>query len=140
MIFLNLDEVFIDRVGHAAGVFGYELPKGVAFGLEQLRVSLRLSPIEFDNLIDSARSSWEQSNGQPWIWSLLGSFDAAVLDYRLVGEFLRDEDVRRYMDWTLKKLGHRGVHRLVLHSDQYPVPMRPGDTLVAASERKGKQW
>lgn len=36
MIFLNLDELFIDRVGHAAGVFGYALPKGVAFGLEQL--------------------------------------------------------------------------------------------------------
>ncbi len=32
MIFLNLDEVFIDRVGHAAGVFGYELPKGSLLG------------------------------------------------------------------------------------------------------------
>ena len=42
MIFLNLDEVFIDRVGHAAGVFGYALPKGGAFGLEQLRTSLRM--------------------------------------------------------------------------------------------------
>lgn len=40
MIFLNLDEVFIDRVGHAAQVFGYELPKGVVFGLEQLAISL----------------------------------------------------------------------------------------------------
>lgn len=42
MIFLNLDEVFIERVGHAAGVFGYELPKGVAFGMKQLRTSLRM--------------------------------------------------------------------------------------------------
>lgn len=41
MIFLNLDEIFIDRVGHAAEVFGYEIPKGVTFGVHHLAASLQ---------------------------------------------------------------------------------------------------
>lgn len=41
MIFIQLDEIFIDRVGHAAGVFGYEIPKGVAFGMAQLAAGLQ---------------------------------------------------------------------------------------------------
>lgn len=40
MVFLNIDEVLMDRVGHAAQVFGYELPKGVVFGLRQLKTRL----------------------------------------------------------------------------------------------------
>ena len=40
MVFLNIDEVLMDRVGHAAQVFSYELPKRVEFGLKQLETSL----------------------------------------------------------------------------------------------------
>lgn len=44
MIFLNLDEVFLDRVGHAAAQFNYEIPSGVEFGMRQLANSLDILP------------------------------------------------------------------------------------------------
>lgn len=140
MIFIQLDEVLIDRVGHAAGVFGYEIPKGVAFGMTQLAQSLTLKRSEFYGLLDSANPPWTAAKPQPWVESTLRNLEQLRADYRLLGMCLYPHDVLKYFHWVETNLGTQGLIRLVLVTAAIDPPMSIGDTLVDVSEHNGRQW
>lgn len=140
MIFIQLDEVLIDRVGHAAGVFGYEIPKGVAFGMVQLAASLGMKRSEFYNLLDVANPDWATALMQPWAARFVGHLAVEGIDYRLLGLSQFSKDPLKYFNWVETKLGPRGLFRLVTSTAAIDPPMGPGDTLVDVSEQQGHQW
>lgn len=140
MIFVNLDEVLLDRVGHAAKVFGFTLPSYGVFGVRELVRSLNMSATGFYGILEVATPAWKESPPQPWAARLLRQLRNTDADFRLLARYRSERELSSYSEWVSRQLGPSLLTRLVLCSNDLPAPMGAGDLLVDALEANGRLW